>query len=186
MIERKEILKRASDSFNKLGIKRVSIDDICFNLSISKKTFYLHYPEKETLINEFIEAEFLKFSQRFKALKSETASSLELMVSYNQYLREEINSKNPAVLFDLQHASPKNLRTYQQQRHVLLNHFEEVLKAGIRSGDFRKSIHPEIIAELRLSQLEMLFLNRYPLNEENEVIQQQLFEHFIQGIIGRK
>jgi len=183
MVEKNQILTAAIETFNKLGLKRVSVDDICFNLSISKKTFYQHYSEKEILINDFITSEFLRVSEKYDALKQESKSPLELLVHYNQYLLDVVNTKNPAVLFDLQHFYPENLNEYRRQRPILVNHFREILNKGIESGDFRKNIIPAVLAELRLSQLEMHLLNKYPLTEEIRLAQKQLAEHFIYGVL---
>lgn len=183
MVEKKQILTVAIETFNRLGLKRVSVDDICFNLSISKKTFYHHYAEKEILINDFIISEFLIISEKYDLLRQESKSALELLMRYNQFLLDVVNTKNPAVLFDLQHFYPENLNEYRSQRHILLTHFQEILGDGIESGNFRRNINPAILAELRLSQLETHLLNKYPLSEEINLTQKQLAEHFIYGVL---
>lgn len=47
---RKRIIKVASELFLKYGLRSVTIDDICNELRISKKTFYVHFKQKEELI----------------------------------------------------------------------------------------------------------------------------------------
>jgi len=184
MVEKKQILKTAIDTFTSLGIKRVSIDDICFNLSISKKTFYQHYGEKQVLINDFIHAEFRKVFEKLEKLKGSVKSPLELMIRFNQFLMDEIRSKNPAVLYDLKQFYPENYEVYYRNRSKLVDQFEEILKAGIKSGDFRKEIDARSLALLRMSQLESILLPNPILEDHPENYHQQLLEHYIYGIAG--
>ncbi len=51
---RDKILKTASDLFLKYGLRSVSIDDICNELHISKKTFYAHFKQKEELVESLL------------------------------------------------------------------------------------------------------------------------------------
>ena len=46
------ILKESIKEFKKNGIKQVKMDDIANNLSISKRTLYEIYPNKEVLLLE--------------------------------------------------------------------------------------------------------------------------------------
>jgi AcrR family transcriptional regulator len=184
MVEKKRILESAIDTFTALGIKRVSIDDICLNLSISKKTFYFHYHEKQTLINDFIEAEFAKVFDEYDRLRRTLKSPLEVMIRYNQFLMDHVRSRNPSVLYDLKQFYPENYAVYNLHRVKLVDRFEEILKAGTVSGDFRKELDPRSLAELRVSQLESILLPHPIIHERPEAYHQQLFEHYIYGIAG--
>lgn len=184
MVEKTQILKTAIDTFTALGIKRVSIDDLCFNLSISKKTFYQHYSEKQILINDFLKAEFGELFAEYDRLKDELQSPLALMVRYNQFLLQAIQAKNPAVLYDLKQFYPENYETYINLRTELINKLEQILKDGIKQGYFRKEIDPRSLAELRVAQLESILMPFPILHEHPEGYHQQLFEHYIYGIAG--
>ena len=49
-----KILKKSSDLFFKHGFRSVSIDDICSELRISKKTFYKYFSQKDLLIERIL------------------------------------------------------------------------------------------------------------------------------------
>ena len=53
---RAKILKTAGELFFKFGIRSVSIDDICNELHISKKTFYTVFKQKDELVVELLDA----------------------------------------------------------------------------------------------------------------------------------
>ena len=42
--------------FFRLGIRSVSIDDICRELGMSKKTFYVYFESKDALIEQMLQA----------------------------------------------------------------------------------------------------------------------------------
>src|SRR5690606_11418008 len=140
MVEKKQILDTAINTFGALGIKRVSIDDLCFNLAISKKTFYQHYSEKHALIDDFLEAEFAVIFGEYTRLNNTAQSPLEVMVRYNQFLMDRIQSRNPAVLYDLKQFYPRNWEVYHRLRSGLVERFAAILTEGMASGHFRKEI----------------------------------------------
>jgi hypothetical protein len=62
------------------------------------------------------------------------------------------------------------------------------LNEGINGGYFRKDINPNILARLRVEEVQMSFDNRiYPTSKfDFKEVQMQLFEHFLQGIMTDK
>ena len=48
------IIKTSCDLFFRLGIRSVSIDDICRELGMSKKTFYVYFESKDALIEQML------------------------------------------------------------------------------------------------------------------------------------
>ena len=51
---KEEILKVAAEKMQNVGIRSLSIDDICRLLGISKKTFYVYFETKESLVEEML------------------------------------------------------------------------------------------------------------------------------------
>ena len=51
----KNILKTGAKRFLKYGLRSVSIDDICADLRISKKTFYTYFSQKEALVEAVLQ-----------------------------------------------------------------------------------------------------------------------------------
>jgi len=49
---KEKIIIKASDMFLKLGFKSITMDDIASEMSISKKTIYKHFSNKELLVEE--------------------------------------------------------------------------------------------------------------------------------------
>ena len=49
---KEDILKAATPRMQQVGIRSVSVDDLCKELGISKKTFYVYFPSKDELVSE--------------------------------------------------------------------------------------------------------------------------------------
>ena len=49
---REKIVIKAKEMFLKLGFKSITMDDIAFEMGISKKTIYKYFSNKELLIEE--------------------------------------------------------------------------------------------------------------------------------------
>lgn len=184
MIEKTQILKTAISTFTSRGLKRVSIDDICFNLSIPKKDFYEHYEEKGVLIDDFLQAEFGGIFAMYEKMKKAFPSPLELMVRYNQYLIHNLILRNGIVLRDLKEFYPENYETYMHLRSKVAGTIEELLRTGVEQKFFRKDIVPAHMAELRVTQLESILLPPIDRPKPSREYHEQVFEHYIYGIAG--
>lgn len=51
---RENILQVAIKRMQQVGIRRVSVDDICHELGMSKKTFYVYFPSKDDLVQAIL------------------------------------------------------------------------------------------------------------------------------------
>ena len=51
---REEIIGLAMEKMRQVGIKSISIDDLCHEIGISKKTFYVYFAAKDDLIAEML------------------------------------------------------------------------------------------------------------------------------------
>ena len=67
MVIKEQIMLTAFDLFSEHGIKNVSMDDIAHNASISKRTLYELFEDKETLLTECINLSYTK--EEFYKLK---------------------------------------------------------------------------------------------------------------------
>ena len=72
----------AFDLFSEHGIKNVSMDDIAHNASISKRTLYELFEDKETLLTECINLSYTKMRLSMKRLESEPITALEVALLF--------------------------------------------------------------------------------------------------------
>lgn len=82
MVIKEQIMLTAFDLFSEHGIKNVSMDDIAHNASISKRTLYELFEDKETLLTECINLSYTKMRLSMKRLESEPITALEVCFAF--------------------------------------------------------------------------------------------------------
>ena len=88
MVIKEQIMLTAFDLFSEHGIKNVSMDDIAHNASISKRTLYELFEDKETLLTECINLSYTKMRLSMKRLESEPITALEVaLLFYEELMR---------------------------------------------------------------------------------------------------
>jgi hypothetical protein len=96
---------------------------------------------------------------------------------------------NPNMMFDLHkyhHATWEEWAKYK--REVIKQRVIDTIDRGVREGYFRSDLNKDILATLRVEQLELAFNDSVFPHEKNslEEVQLQLFDHFIYGCLNRK
>ena len=66
--QKNHIIQTAGEMFFRLGIRSVSIDDICHELGMSKKTFYVYFASKDELIEQMLQANLKYMSTKMEEL----------------------------------------------------------------------------------------------------------------------
>ncbi|MBC7912757.1 MAG: TetR/AcrR family transcriptional regulator [Pyrinomonadaceae bacterium] len=186
---RERILTETDELFCKFGVKRITMDDIARQLGISKKTIYQHFKDKNELVyvlNQFMLEKQMKEMDTNTAKAKNAVEEVFLVVTH---LQEMLSKINPMMFYDLQKYHPevwnlfKNFR-YEFMRDCLLKN----LHWGVDEGYFRKEINFEIIALLRIEQVDMIFNqlvfppNKFMLSD----VMTQITEHFLYGLCTLK
>jgi TetR/AcrR family transcriptional regulator, cholesterol catabolism regulator len=184
-----EIVKGASELFMKYGLRSVTMDDLARHLSISKKTIYQHFADKDELVNTF--TQIVLNEQKSECLSIEEANENVLMSLHklSEFMRSKVCNINPGVLFDLKKYFPKAWKVFvDYKRGFLKDHLVRLLTKGIEQGYFRKDINVEILCRMRMEQVEMSFNNDVFPQSELDIaeVHIQLFYHFVFGICTLK
>lgn len=144
----KQILKKSGEMFFKLGIRSVSIDDICHELGISKKTFYVYFASKDELV-----AQLLHVSIDTMAKKMENWLRLHDFRQLISILltQKDVNKKDvrcvPQLLYDLKKYYPQQFVQFQLQLFdVQKDYLMQYLQQGIREGLVREQLDVEMTA----------------------------------------
>ena len=184
-----KILKGASELFSKYGVRSVSMDDIARHLSISKKTIYQYFADKEDIVILAAREHMERTRSTFDLIHRNAASAIDELVKISRQLRIEMEGINPALLFDLQKYHPKAWNLWLEHKAIDIRTLViSNLKQGIAEGDFRPEINPTVMATLRLEQVQIAFDDRIFPHEQFTLaeVQVQIFEHFVYGLLTEK
>ena len=131
-----KIIAAASEMFLKYGIRSVSIDDVCKQLSISKKTFYLYFKQKEDLVDAFMTAYENKKEKELKQMLGK-GNAIDDLLAFMRFSKEivSLDKKCPALFFDLEkYYQPVLEKRYKIREEKIGNAFTANLQKGIDEG----------------------------------------------------
>lgn len=139
---RKRIIKVASELFLKYGLRSVTIDDICNELRISKKTFYVHFKQKEELIESLLTEMRHKKSTVGNSF-SPDENAIDIMWRHlNAFKSNDLAEKHINFFYDLQKYYPTIAQNHAQEiEQQYLTRVCASLKAGVEQGVLRSDLN---------------------------------------------
>lgn len=155
---RTKILKTAGELFFKFGIRSVSIDDICAELHISKKTFYTIFKQKDELIVELLDAMRQKKEKDYHLVMAQDGNVMDMLMTNFKRLRGNSMDKHLAFVYDLEKFYPELWYERQKMmRDLDRTQTMHMLQKGIDQGMYRKDLDVEATAILFTHLVEQVF-----------------------------
>ena len=151
------IVVTAGRLFEQFGIRSVSIDNVCTELRISKKTFYTYFPQKEDLVEAVLTYQHKAQHEKFSKLLKNKNSIDSLIISIKE-VRKSAGHESLALCYDLEKYYPKVNEKFEQiAQQVMQAGFEKFLRQGIEEGYFREDLDVELIALFHSLQIKKTF-----------------------------
>ena len=183
------IAQTAHDLFMQFGIKAVSMDDIASKLGVAKKTLYVHFSDKESIVIDVVQDVLSKSREICESGTRTSDNALhELMLSV-EHMYELFRNMNPSLLFDLYKYYPKAYLLFKKHKEeFLLNMIKTNLKRGIREELYRADLKVNTVAKFRLESIMIPFYPEFlnGLNNSLADVAKEIATHFIHGIITSK
>ncbi len=186
---REKILKGAEELFTKFGVRSISMDDIARRLSVSKKTLYLHFADKEDIVTMSCKAHIDKHADEFKRIQDTARNAIDELAKISVCLKRNVQDMNPSLLFDLQKYHPRAWAEWVKHKNEFIRcSVVRNLKQGIEEGHFRPEINPAIIAAVRLELVQLAFNEDVFPREHFRLaeVHEQIFDHFVFGLVTEK
>lgn len=158
------ILETAMSLFMKKGIRAVKMDDIANILSISKRTMYEVYSDKEHLLYEGIKVYHEKRHERIREIVSHCSNVMDVILHVYKLNMEKFKETNPIFFSDME-KYPAILEYFEKEKMSTHSQFMDFLKRGIEEKYFRDGINLELIVQMFDA------LGKY-------IIAEQLYKHY--------
>ncbi len=184
-----KIISESIELFMRYGVKSVTMDDIAKHLGISKKTIYLHFKDKEEIIYLTTSMYFENEKRDMEEMEKGNSNAVEHLYNLSKCLQERMRNTNRSILFDLKKYYKRAWENYKRHKQeVIFNSVMNNLKLGIAEGLYRSDINPEILAYLRIGEIELTFNKGYFPEDKFSIgdINEQIFDHFTHGILSKK
>lgn len=182
---KEQVMTTALDLFSQYGVKSVSMDDIARNMSISKRTIYEFFDDKETLLQEAIKSHNSYMRDILKALEKGPYTALDIFVLFYEEFMKRPRWYNKRYYDDLKRF-PKAMEQAEKDKADFTQKCIKLLNRGAKEGVFNKDVNIEILALLAREQLKIIRPSKTFMNHSvAEVFTTVLFT-FLRGICTEK
>ena len=191
LLEVKEYLIDEADKlFCQYGFKSVTMDDIAKHLGMSKKTIYQHFKDKNELVNILIKEKLNHQDCAMKEGRAKAENAIHELFYTIENIQQLLNSVNPKLFYDLQKYHPTAWLYFKNFKEKnLRDSIKNNLKRGIDEGLYRSELNIDILTEMRLDQVNLIFNqhDNYTNNKYNIAqVMISITTHYLYGISNLK
>ncbi len=179
------ILNHAQKLFTRNGIKSVSMDDIAADMAMSKKTLYKWFENKDQIVQAAMTRHLESTQFDCNTMIQGSTSAIDELFQMLEWVKQEFSNVHHSIFYDLQKFHPVTWQLWQAHKNeFILSQIIQNLRRGIAEGLFRADLDMEVIARLRLAQIELQFdPELYPARAfAHERVSVALLEHFMLGV----
>lgn len=182
---KEQILLTAFDLFSQYGVKSVSMDDIAHNMSISKRTIYEFFKDKEALLIEGMELNCKHLRLYIEQLEKEPYTVMEVILLFYEELLKNNRWYNKKYYDDLK-KYPKALKQAEKNEAIFSDKCLALLERGKKEGVFLQDVNFKILTLLAKKQAKMLCPSKIFANYSISEVYSTILLTFLRGISTEK
>ncbi len=159
-----EIRTRIEEAANKLfrqqGIEETSIEQICVEADVARRTFYGHYSNKHALLGGLGLSRLYNQSEPMLHLlmanHRSTRARLEAMIEYIASNFTKFDEIDRQLILIAPSIFAENAEQQRELGNSASASFTRLIAAGVEMGDVRRDFSPDILAAMVVGTLYML------------------------------
>ncbi|MDD6008754.1 MAG: TetR/AcrR family transcriptional regulator [Prevotellaceae bacterium] len=175
-----KILDSAIALFHERGVKAVKMDDIANCLSISKRTLYEIYDNKEDLLFECVKTSFEHSEKELHESVENADNVMDILLRIYRLKMNLLRKTHPSFYCELE-KYPKILEYFEKQDGKRRAQQMDFIKRGIREGYFRNDVNYDLILDLFDVSNRYIISNYNSLNYSMEQLSYNLVFVFLRG-----
>jgi len=165
------------------------MDDIASEMGISKKTIYVHFPNKTKLVEATTLHLFETISHGIDCICSLQKNPIEEIFDIKEFVMDHLKNEKSSPQYQLQKYYPKIFATLKsKQFEVMQSCVSENLHRGLKQGLYRNNINIEFVSKIYFSGM-MAIKDRefFPLkNFSMQTLMNNYLEYHLRGICTPK
>jgi AcrR family transcriptional regulator len=142
--KREGIVQAALELFQRHGIRRITVEEICRSAGASKMTFYKYFPNKiavlKTIWSDMLDEGYRKLDE-YDAMDIPFREKLQKIIEYKVEL---MSQWSPEFMEEVIHAHPDLKDFVDEMRAANIARFMEYIKKAQGRGDIR-AMRPELL-----------------------------------------
>ena len=165
------------------------MDAIAHELGISKKTIYQHFPDKDSMVFEVVKTFTEQDLAKWDELDRLYSNVIEKIFKSFEMTKDLLTQMNPRLLYEIQKYFPKAYQLFSEHGEKCIH--ENLIadfKKGAQFGYFRNDIDFELLARLRMAEVNFAFNPDFYPNNKLPLYETQLvmLDIFMRGILTEK
>lgn len=168
------ILQRAMDMFQRYGLRAMTMDDVCRELSMSKKTLYQYFSNKADLVDQAVRHVFGAHKVAMDEISEAHENAIDRMVYRFAFLMRIMESHGPSMMFPLKKYYPKTFEwLFAQRQKTMVSALVQTIRDGQAQRLFREDLDAELVAKIHFTTMVGLAdgdLQSYTLAERRILI----------------
>lgn len=165
---RAHIVEVAMKMFHQQGLRSVTMDDIAHELTMSKRTLYQIFADKEELLLACVKHHGEVEAELLENLAEKTNNVLEFLLVFFKEKLKHIDEVSPQFISDLT-KYPRVIEYINQCKHAQEDDAVNFLNKGKEQGLFREDVNFRIVSRQLSSGLDTMVRNglieKYPQSE---------------------
>lgn len=149
--------------FRKRGIEDTSIEQICVEADVARRTFYGHFPNKHALLGGLgISRLYDQSEPMFRLLMTNhqaTRDRLEAMIDYIESNFASYEAIDRQLILIAPSTFAEDTEKQREIGDSAIASFVHLITAGIEGGDVKADFSPEILAAMVVGTLNMLTIS---------------------------
>ena len=185
---KERILETATAKMTVAGVRSVSIDDICRELGISKKTFYVYFESKDQLLEAFLEQHVAQMRRQIWRQLDNHAIIKIIKNSLPFFKKINDVRQVPSLVYDLRKYYPQLMQAHLLQvREVVQEAMAEFLRRGMEEGIFREDLDVEKTAEI-FAALHRIMMDKLLETQHPKIVANSKYaiDIFFRGLISHQ
>jgi AcrR family transcriptional regulator len=155
---RQRIVEAARAHFFNHGFRSVTMDDLAAELGISKKTLYIHFPEKVSLLEAVLANKFASVNAAMARVvwhaPKDFAVALHQLLATTQ---QELDEIRPPFVRDMRQKAPEFFKTIERRRaEIITKYFGKLFRDGQRAGMVRRDLPVQMLIEILLGAVQAI------------------------------
>jgi AcrR family transcriptional regulator len=142
-----QLLQQAMDVFLRLGIRSVNMADLAREIGVSKKTLYVHFKDKDDLIQRCMNSHCDQMEQVIAEAENLQGNAIDSELAIIDFVHTVITKMHPSMLHDLRKYHPIAFDTINKREdEIILGTVERNIKRGQQEGLYRTDISAVLTA----------------------------------------
>jgi AcrR family transcriptional regulator len=135
--------------FRERGFRKVTVEELCADLGVSKRTFYRHFPDRDALVVTLVDERIEKHAPAILDNLASSGPVDEILKKHFDLLVQNVLSNvSTQMMVDIQVLMPELWEWIDQFRSRAVGIITELLRRGQKEGSIRPDLDPTVAGKL--------------------------------------